>query len=37
MHSTMAFPHSCLIVLAILCRMWNNDFVKEGGGGLGLY
>ena len=32
MHSTTAFPRSNSIVSAILFSMWNNDFVKEGGG-----
>ena len=31
MHSTTAFPRSCSIAPAILFRMWNSDFVKEGG------
>ena len=30
-HSTTVFPHSCSITSGILFRMWNNDFVKEGG------
>ena len=37
MHSTAAFPHSCSIASAILFRMWNNDFVKEGGMGQAFY
>ena len=36
MHSTTTFPHPCWIVSAILFRMWNDDFVKEGGEELGL-
>ena len=32
-HSNTAFPHSGSITLAILFKMRNNDFVKEGGRG----
>ena len=36
MHSnTAAFPNSFSDALAILCRIWNNDCVKEGRGGGG--